>query len=87
MYRLGLVTIDLNPAKRLDGVDPSTSLKHELSHHNIVITDTILSEDQQLNMVSANRLGRKIALYGDGRDRLTTDDSYKLDSDKYESIW
>lgn len=87
MYRLGLVTVDLNPTKRKDGVDPSTSLKHELSHHNLLITDTILSEDQQLNMVSANRAGRKIALYGDGRDRLTTEGSYKLDSDKYQLIY
>lgn len=87
MYRLGLVTVDLNPAKRKDGVDPSTSLKHELSHHNLLITDTILSEDQQLYMVSANRAGRKIALYGAERNRLTTEASYQLDSEKYELLY
>lgn len=83
---LGLAIIDINPAKRQDGVTPTTSAIHELQHHSLLVSDYLISQDEALGMQSAYRNGRKTSLYGSDANRLTTKQAFLYDADQYSKL-
>lgn len=83
---LGVVVIDLNQAKRTDGVSPTVSAAHELHHFALNMTDYLLTQDRAINMQSAYRKGRRTALFGADKDRIPTDQAYLNDAEIYSQL-
>lgn len=85
-YFLAVIGIDLNPERRKDGIPPTVTVQHEFRHHNVGITDFLMSQDEELGMQSTNRGGRKAALFGDHPGRITTDQAFANDLPIYEIL-
>lgn len=85
-YFLGEIGIDLNPKLRTDGVEATVSLRHEFRHHTTRISDYLITKDKLVGMDSTYRDGRKAALFGDSKDRITTDQSFRNDERQYSDL-
>lgn len=85
-YFLGEIGVDLNPKLRTDGVEATVSFRHEFRHHTTRISDYLITQDKLVGMDSAYRDGRKVALFGDSKDRMTTDQSFKNDERQYSDL-
>ena len=83
---LGLAIIDINKEKRKDGVSPTISAIHELHHYTLSISDYLISQDETLNMQSAYRKGRVVALYGSQKERVTTNQAFLNDKEHYSKL-
>ncbi|HUQ84912.1 MAG TPA: hypothetical protein VM077_01185 [Candidatus Limnocylindrales bacterium] len=83
---LGLAIVDINQAKRSDGTSPTVSAIHEIQHHTRSMSDYLITQDPQLDMQSAFVSGRNVALFGGGKDRITTGQSYVHDAKTYSAL-
>lgn len=84
---LGLVVVDISAeSRKKDKVSPTTSIVHELHHYTLSISDYLMSQDEALNMQSAYRKGRTVALYGSEKDRIPTSQAFLNDKEQYSKI-
>jgi hypothetical protein len=88
---LGLVMVDINPAKRSDSVPPQTTLIHELHHHNRAVSDYLLGIRSNVKMITAVREVENTELFGRGQAEIPTRgfikrDSIMKDADQYEAV-
>src|SRR3989344_1747242 len=84
---LGLAVVDLDPERRKkDNVSPTVSAVHELNHYMLSVSDYLMSQDESLHMLSAYRKGRTTTLYGEGKDRVTTQQAFWNDKEKYAKM-
>jgi len=80
---LGLIGVDLNPGKGPNRASPTISAIHELRHHNVFLSDYLMSKDSDIGMASASRRTQRPPLYD---QILTEDDAIKADINKYRLV-
>lgn len=85
---LGLVKVDLNSAKRFDGVSPTISVIHEIQHHVSAIMEYLMSKDNCLGFKSRKTQFRDMQSYKQLADKVKTKrQAIKLDKEKFTLLF
>lgn len=88
---LGHILVDLNPSKRQDGVDATTTAIHELTHHNLHLVDYLFGKNQNVRMITGVRVTTDSDLFGMGFKNKPTSgfiskQAFALDTDQYSAL-
>lgn len=81
---LGVAVIDINKGNRKSGVEPTTTAIHELQHHNLAMSDYLVSVSD-FEFPSGNRFGRLSYIY-ERDERMYNHEAQQKDQAKYEVL-